>query len=674
MKQPWLKVLFWMGLVLKLSLIPTTDSYFVRDLFIPFIDKAIETGSLNPWLHKEPHQFPYGAVLFVVLAWPKALFFKLGFSALGTGALGLFLFKFPLLLVDLAVYFSVKRKFEVEPSRWLGFYWLNPILIYVAYVAGHIDLVPMAFITFACFALCRGQVLLAGLWAGLSVASKFHTALAFPLLFLFIWRNTFWPQAFWDLSKFACVSALVGLAGFYLPYVAGNLGYVTLTSPEAMRLFAFAIPLSNENHLYVGFVFVLVVLGRLLVSQKLTEQGLFFGLGIVFNALLLATDPMFSWYLWLMPFSAVFVTQFSLVHWILPVLQMAFYFIYFVGFDPLRQVPSFLSGVAFTLVQTSIAANLVLMWYFVRREFPLSSRLRPVIIGIAGDSGAGKSRLSEALSQVFDVRKASFVEGDDYHRWERGHQNFQIFTHLSPRANFLSKLSFHTRELALGQTVSQPHYDHQTGMFTPPRVYKPSQTIIIQGLHTLYPKDMREAMDLKVFINPHPAIRMAWKIKRDVQERSYSLEKVVNALNSRKSDGKQYIEPQMYYADWIVEAHPIRNITEKDVIDGMVPDIKMRHILWNDALLEELYEALEGVEGLEVAYESLPENIDRVFLEVSGSISAFDVARIAVQVFPSLKSLTRAKFLPKWLAGFDGINQLLALSLLQRMEARGFGK
>ncbi|MDQ3232390.1 MAG: hypothetical protein M3Q07_11260, partial [Pseudobdellovibrionaceae bacterium] len=152
MKQPWLKVLFWMGLLLKLSLMPTTDSYFVRDLFIPFIDKAIEAGSLNPWLHKEPHQFPYGAVLFVVLAWPKALFFKLGFSALGTGALGLFLFKFPLLLVDLAVYFSVKRKFEVEPSRWLGFYWLNPILIYVAYIAGHIDLVPMAFITFACFA------------------------------------------------------------------------------------------------------------------------------------------------------------------------------------------------------------------------------------------------------------------------------------------------------------------------------------------------------------------------------------------------------------------------------------------------------------------------------------------------------------------------------------------
>lgn len=673
MKKKWFWILFALGLIVKLGIAPFTESHYSRDFFVPFLDASIVGFGQNPWTLQPPENFPYGSILWAFLVWPKALgYYFLGPIALGSGYVGSLLFKLPILLIDTLLFLSLCRRYLTEPTRLLAFYWLNPIVIYINYYLGHLDIVSMAFITFSCFSIYRGRVLLSGVLAGCAIASKFHTALAVPLILLYIWRNEFWPVSFKRLALWIAAASLTTFIGLYLPFKAGHIGYVTLTSPEAMRLFAFAIPLGDGNYLYAGFVFVLAILGRLMITQKLTDQGLFFGFGILFNALLLATNPMSNWYLWMMPFTAVFATQFPLVHWGLPFLQTLTYFLYFVGCDPSKNPnPFFFSGLCLTLFQTTIAANLGLMWYFiVKREFPLSSRLKPVIIGIAGDSGAGKSRLSEALSQVFDVRKSSFVEGDDYHKWERGNQNFKRFTHLSPQANFLSRLSHHTQDLSSGRSVLQPHYDHSTGLFTPPRTYRPSQTIIIQGLHTLYSKLMRESMDLKVFINPHPTVRMAWKINRDKFERSYSIEKILSALEARRPDGKNFIEPQMLFADWIIEALPADEVTEEDVISGAIPKVKIRHVLWNDAPIEALYEALSYIETLDIRFESIAGDIDRVSFEVAGEITANEVSKIAAKVFPMLKSLTRAQFIPKWQNGFDGVNQLIALSLLDKNSIR----
>lgn len=672
MTKRWFWGIFLAGLLLKIGISPWLSSHFSAELFIPFLDSSILHPGTNPWTLTEPRNFPYGSVLYLVLVGPKILAYSLiGDSALGAGPLGLSLFKLPLLLIDILLFLVLIKQFEANRARLLAFYWLNPILIYITYWMGHIDLVPMAFITFSCLLLFRKQVAWSGAFAALALASKFHAIVAMPLLLLFIWRNEFWPRVIQKVSLWIGVSASVTLLSLWLPYQAGHLGYITTTSPEAMRLFSLAIPVGEDTLLYLGFAFLLVVMGRLLVTKKMTPEGLFYGVGILFASLLLVTNPFPSWYVWLLPFCAVFAAEFRLVH---PALHMAHVILFFLHFLILPQLPTanaFLNGISLTLLQGTVAAYVALIWYFVgRREFPLSNRLRPFVIGIAGDSGAGKNRLADTLSRVFDVRRNSYVEGDDYHRWERGNQNWASITHLSPRANFLDTMSSHTLTLTSGRTVLQPHYDHGSGRFTPPRPYKPSQTILVQGLHTLYPKSLRDIMDLKVFISPHPLVRLAWKIARDRDERGHSLEKILNSMRMRAMDGQKYIEPQRAHADWIIEALPSEETSDEAIISGKYPSIKMRHLLWNDLPVNALVDSLSTIDSLDVQLGLLDHDIDRVSLVVSGKIESAEVERIANKMFPYLRSLTSSLMQPRWDKDFDGINQLIALSLLNWKEIK----
>lgn len=182
---------------------------------------------------------------------------------------------------------------------------------------------------------------------------------------------------------------------------------------------------------------------------------------------------------------------------------------------------------------------------------------------------------------------------------------------------------------------------------------------------------MRDTMDLKVFIKPDPLVRLAWKIKRDVGERNYSIEKVVNSLKLREEDGRKFIEPQKKFADWIIEAVSNHPVSEKEVIEGTAVEVKIRHLLWNDAPVNNLLDALSEVKSLSVRLDAPEDDISRVVLEVSGAITAAEVAKVAHRIFPMLRSLTRASFAPTWLKDFDGVNQLIALSLMNASDHTG---
>ena len=105
-----MKKLFWIGLALRLGLMPFFGSHFLTDLFVPFIDSAIQNLGSNPWSLNPPNYFPYGSVLFVLLFIPKYIGYLIfGGAALGTTGLSYFLMKLPLLGADLLLQ-SLLRK------------------------------------------------------------------------------------------------------------------------------------------------------------------------------------------------------------------------------------------------------------------------------------------------------------------------------------------------------------------------------------------------------------------------------------------------------------------------------------------------------------------------------------------------------------------------------------
>lgn len=172
------------------------------------------------------------------------------------------------------------------------------------------------------------------------------------------------------------------------------------------------------------------------------------------------------------------------------------------------------------------------------------------IIAISGDSGTGKTTLMTNLKKIFN--HSIEVEGDRYHKWERGDKNWEVFTHLNPDANYICKFSDDVFNLKIGHNIYQVDYDHSTGKFTDKQEIKSSKNIILCGLHTLYEKSSNNLFNLKIYLDTDYKLKYYWKIKRDMQKRGYSKEKVVENIKKRENDFNKYIEPQQYNSDLII--------------------------------------------------------------------------------------------------------------------------
>lgn len=193
------------------------------------------------------------------------------------------------------------------------------------------------------------------------------------------------------------------------------------------------------------------------------------------------------------------------------------------------------------LLDNSIQFNLFDLKYFI-----ILSSINT--IAITGDSGVGKTRLSKLISELF---KNSFIlECDRYHKWERGHENWNNITHLNPDANFITKMNNDVFDLKIGNNIYQVDYDHTTGKFTDNQLIESKEHIIVCGLHTFY--TTKNFIDLKIYIDATDSVKIPWKIKRDTKKRGYTIEKILKQINDRKQDYNKYILTQKNNADIIV--------------------------------------------------------------------------------------------------------------------------
>lgn len=172
------------------------------------------------------------------------------------------------------------------------------------------------------------------------------------------------------------------------------------------------------------------------------------------------------------------------------------------------------------------------------------------VIGIAGDSGCGKSYISKILSELlkFDTLR---LECDRYHKWERGHENWKKYTHLNPEANNLDAYSSDLLSLKLGHDIYQVDYDHCTGKFTQPDHIYSKNNVIVCGLHTLFNNESNGLINLRIFMDPQEELKLFWKIRRDVAERGYNYSTVIEKIKQREND-QVYIQGQKQNSNLII--------------------------------------------------------------------------------------------------------------------------
>ncbi len=177
---------------------------------------------------------------------------------------------------------------------------------------------------------------------------------------------------------------------------------------------------------------------------------------------------------------------------------------------------------------------------------------RPVILGVVGDSAAGKTTLTRGLVRVLGEENVTHVCTDDYHRYDRRQRAELGLTPLNPDCNHLDIIAQHLTHLRAGEPILKPVYRHQDGSFGPPVYIRPERFTLIEGLFGYYLPEMREVYDVRIFLNPPEDLRRRWKVQRDCSRRGYTTDQVLAELDRREPDSEAYIRPQRRWADMLV--------------------------------------------------------------------------------------------------------------------------
>lgn len=180
----------------------------------------------------------------------------------------------------------------------------------------------------------------------------------------------------------------------------------------------------------------------------------------------------------------------------------------------------------------------------------------PIILGIVGDSAAGKTTLTKGIARVLGEDNVTIICTDDYHRYDRAQRAEIGISALHPDCNYLDIIEQHLDLLRNGRSILKPIYNHSTGTFDPPEYIKPNKFVIVEGLLGYSTRSMRDSYDVKVYLAPPESLRKTWKVKRDTRKRGYTEEQVLKQMDGREPDSEAFIRPQRKWADIVVSFYP----------------------------------------------------------------------------------------------------------------------
>jgi phosphoribulokinase len=181
---------------------------------------------------------------------------------------------------------------------------------------------------------------------------------------------------------------------------------------------------------------------------------------------------------------------------------------------------------------------------------------RPIMLGVVGDSAAGKTTITRGLVRLLGEQHVTHIAADDYHRYDRAQRAERGITPLDPDCNYIDIMEQHLQEVRAGRSILKPVYQHKDGTFGSPVYVTPRQFTVVEGLLAYHTKTLRDVFDIRVFLAPPEDLRRQWKVDRDCSRRGYTTDQVLEELDRREPDSAAYIRPQERFADILVSFRP----------------------------------------------------------------------------------------------------------------------
>lgn len=199
---------------------------------------------------------------------------------------------------------------------------------------------------------------------------------------------------------------------------------------------------------------------------------------------------------------------------------------------------------------------------------------RPIFIGITGGTGSGKSTIAREIYKKFGEECIAMIEQDSYYK-DQSHLSFEdrIKTNYDhPDAFDTALIVEHLNMLLSGQAVEKPIYDFEVHNRKEETItVAPRDIVILEGIMILQEPEIRELLDIKIYVDTDADVRIIRRLVRDINERGRTMESVINQyLNVVRPMHMQFTEPTKRYADIIIP----EGGHNKVAIDIIVANIK----------------------------------------------------------------------------------------------------
>lgn len=209
--------------------------------------------------------------------------------------------------------------------------------------------------------------------------------------------------------------------------------------------------------------------------------------------------------------------------------------------------------------------------------------MKPIVIGIAGGSASGKTSVASKIKDYFDdTNSVTIIRQDDYYK-----DQSEMTMDERVKTNYDHPFAFDNdllieqiKTLVNGQLIEKPMYDFVAHTRSNQcETIQPCDVLILEGLFILENEELRELLDIKIFVDTDADVRFIRRLKRDVEDRGRTLDSVVNQYMKTVRDmHNQFVEPSKRYANLIVPEGG-NNTVAIDLLTTKISSIINRNML-----------------------------------------------------------------------------------------------